>query len=181
MRREATLSTSVKALWLVGLMVLLTAGIASAAVRSSQLVPPPAWQRAAAKLKMPVFWPTDTAGITLKQVVAKRLKCPKIVEELDGYYVLSPGSGSGNGRGFTISEGSPYYCGNAGESSTIGRPLVHGIRATLRCGWVAANRCSAETKAYPDLFWQEKGVAIYMSGFPRKRLLAVAESMQPIP
>jgi hypothetical protein len=93
---------------------------------------------------------------------------------------LRPSAGAGNRRTFGINEGRPYYCGNPGESSAIGRPLVHGIRATLTCDWVAANRCSAETKAYPNLFWQEQGVAIYMTGLPRKRLLAVAESMRAI-
>ena len=166
-----------KTVWVV-VAFLVTAGLAAAAVSSASPKPPPAWQRAAAKLKMPVFWPTDSAGMTLKGVVTKRLDCPKVVEELDASYALPPGGGSR--RTFAISEGRPYYCGNPGESSIIARPVVHGIRGTLTCDWVAANRCSAETKAYPNLFWREQGVVIYMTGLPRKRLLDVAESMQAI-
>lgn len=167
-----------KTVWVV-VAFLVTAGFTAAAVSSANPEPPPAWQRAAAKLKMPVFWPTDSAGMALKGVVTKRLDCGKLVEELDASYALPPGGGSR--RTFAISEGRPFYCGNPGESSTIGRPLVHGIRATLTCDWVATNRCSAETKAYPNLFWREQGVVIYMTGLARKRLLAVAESMQAIP
>src|SRR5437773_4680538 len=64
---------SVKVLWWVVLLFLLTVGIAVADVHSSKTVPPALWQRAAAKLKMPVFWPTETFGTRLKEVVPMRV------------------------------------------------------------------------------------------------------------
>jgi hypothetical protein len=168
--------------WVVPVF-LLTVGIAAGGVRSSRAVPPPAWQRAAAKLEMPVFWPTEAFGTRLKQVVARRLPCggPKPTEELDASYAIAPGSSRDGRTAWGINEGRPYYCGNPGEASVIAHPLVHGIRGTLTCDWVAPNRCSAETKAFPNVFWQEQGVWIYLAGLPRKQLLAAAGSMQPIP
>jgi hypothetical protein len=161
---------------------LLTVGIAAAGVRSSRVVPPPAWQRAATKLKMPVFWPTETFGTKLKQVVAQRVPCgdPKPTEQLDANYAIAPGSGGGDRTSWAIFEGRPGYCGNPGESLVFAHPLVHGIRATLTCGTRLPKPCSAEAKAYPAVFWSEQGVGIYMAGLPRKQLLAAAESMQPI-
>jgi hypothetical protein len=178
-REEGDLVRSVKAVWSVGLTLLLTAGIACAAVRSSDLVPPPAWQRAAAKLEMPVFWPTETFGTTLTQVVPQHVPCGGPVrEQLYANYAGAPGGDAQRPWGLT--EGRPGYCGNPGESALLGRPLIHGIRAILTCDVVTNNHCSAQTKAYPNVAWRERGVAIWMSGLPRKELLAAAESMQPI-
>jgi hypothetical protein len=169
--------------WVV-LVFVMTAGVAAAGVGSSQVGPPPAWQRAAAKLKMPVFWPTETFGTKLKSVNAHRVPCgePQPTEELEASYAIAPGS-LGDGRtSWGIFEGRPSYCGNPGEASPIAHPLVHGIRGTLTCDWASRKppHCSAKTKAYPNLYWVERGVSIAMFGLPRKQLLAAAESTQPI-
>lgn len=80
--------------------------------------PPAAWQRAAAKLNMPVFYPTAAHRLKLVSVRPQKLNCGQNMEQLDAFY-------GGGLRSIRVTEGRPQYCGDIGDAPLLSR-LVPG-------------------------------------------------------
>jgi len=114
--------------YLVGVIALLALTLTSpglVAVASGSSNP---WQNAAARVTFPVYQPTETLGFKLTRVNVQQCGYGGNTSVDAGY-----SKGSGKQRAvFGLTEASPQFCGDAGESITVGSADVNGIEVPVQ-------------------------------------------------
>jgi hypothetical protein len=155
-------------------VLLLAAVVGALAAGSATGGTDERWLRAAGELTMPVLAPTKTFGMTLKRVRPQHVDCGEIQEQLDAYY------GAGEQHKLTILEGQPFYCGDLGDAPLLGSYRVHGRKASLY-SYCQGTGCQRASYTFA-LLWRERGIQVVLisRGTPRRQLLQLARSMQPV-
>ena len=151
--------------------ILLVGAVVAAFVGAS---PPAAWQRAADRLTMPVFYPTETHGLKLVNVRPQKLNCGQIKEQLDAFY-------GGGLRSIRVTEGRPQYCGDIGDAPLLSHPKVGTAKADLY-RYCEDTGC-AKVKLGYLLLWHRSGdqLVLVTRGLTVKQILEVATSMRLVP